>query len=280
MMKTMLAVLVSLLAVLPLRAASLEELSARLDSPQPAARLDAVRNMAVEFGPSATAQMLRAARDADELVRERAVQALGTSGAPEAVPVLVESLRDPVWFVRRRSVQALARLGARDIVNELAPLAADPNCLVKESAFELLGDILAGKLRTAGGGDHTVLPDNPARRALVRGLDDTDETARLAAAKALARSGDGAAFEPLTGLLAKGSLFVRNDAALALGILGDKRAIGPLIEAVGDPRNAVEQEGRDWARWGAVKSLVLLTGMDFKADAAAWRAWHEKNSGQ
>jgi HEAT repeat protein len=83
----------------------------------------------------------------------------------------------------------------------------------------------------------------------------------------------------LTGLLKDGSLFTRDGAALALGVLGDKRAIGPLIEAVADPRNEICDEGRDWARWGAVKALTALTGKNFEINAAEWRRWYSANGG-
>ena len=117
----------------------------------------------------------------------------------------------------------------------------------------------------------------PLRGYLILGLEDPDERVRLASAWALARNRDGAAYEPLTTLLKDGSLFVRNEAALALGDLGEMRAVIPLVEAVADPRNTESEQGRDWARWGAVKALVKLTGQDFGLKLDQWRQWIKNN---
>jgi HEAT repeat protein len=255
-----------------LRAEIPSALSAALDSPQTAVRLQTVRSLAVDYPKESLPQMLRAVTDTDPLVRERAVQALGVSGGPENIATLQGALDDPVWYVRWRSLQALKQLGARDIWEWSGALAEDESWQVRVSLYELAGDILAGTLRKATSEKQ---PESPARVLLVRGLSDKDERVRLAAAGALARNHDTAALEPLLGLLKGGSLFTRDGAALALGVLGDVSAVPALIEALTDPRNEASDEGHDWARWGAAKALTVLSGMDFGLDEAKWREWME-----
>ena len=274
------AALAVLVFITTAAAQGLDELARGLDSPQAAVRLEAVRNLALEYPGQSTTYMLKAVKDPDDLVRERAVQAIGILGGAQAEPTLVQSLRDPAWFVRWRAVQSLSKLGSRSVVGELAPLAADPSWQVRASSYEMLGDIARARLRPRSGEAAPNPSDSRIRDLLVKGLEDRDESVRLAAATQLAKIADGAVYQPLIGLLQGGSLFARDGAALALGLLGDKRAIGPLIEAVADPRNVLCEEGRDWARWGAVKALVALTGKNFNINLAEWRRWYSENGGR
>ena len=242
-------------------AAALEELAKRLDSADSAERLEALRMIAVGYPAEGLPYLIRAAGDDDEYVRERAVQGLGISGSPRAVDPVRSALNDRDAFVRWRAVQAVGRLGDTGAVEALAGCAGDECWRVRVGTFEVLGSI---------GGDR-------AGSVLVRGLDDPDERVRLAAAAALARKQDGSSLPVLLDLLKNGSMFVRDEAAMALGNLGDTAAVEPLIEAVADPRNAIELDGRDWARWGAVKSLVKLTGQNFGMDAEKWDQWWKAN---
>lgn len=252
---------------------SLDSLEARLNSPDPAVRLDAVRGIAVEYPSDGLDALISAAADGDEYVRERAVQALGRSGSQRAVQVVLAVFDDPADFVRWRAVQAATRLGVRDVHQQLAALAGDRFWRVRLVTYQLLGEI--GRELIVSGSPE--LASSPAgervRNVLLTGLNDPDERARVAAARALAVSRDHAAYGPLVELLEQGSLFTREQAAVGLGELGDKQAVEPLIQALEDPRNAAEREGRDWARWGAAVALEQLTGQDFKINAEKWRQW-------
>ncbi|MCE5271494.1 HEAT repeat domain-containing protein [bacterium] len=255
-----------------LRAETPAALSTALGSPQAAVRLQAVRDLALDY-PQESLPLMRqaAAADTDPLVRERAVQALALSGGHGCEAALDSALSDPVWFVRWRAVQGLKTVGARGLSERAAAeLAADESWQVRVSLYELAGDILTGTLHAAAAESR---PESPWRGVLLGGLKDSDERVRLAAATALAANHDPAAFEPLTALLKDGALFTRDAAAVALGVLGDRRAAPALLTALTDPRNEFSDEGRDWARWGAAKALATLSGKDFGLDAAAWRKW-------
>lgn len=261
-------------------AATLQELTTRLDSTDPAVRLDAVRHIAVEYPAAGLKQLISAAGDSDEYVRERAVQALGASGSERAIPVVLAATGDQADFVRWRAVQALSRLGVRDVSDNLAKLVTDPFWRVRVCTFQLLGQIGRAKIVASSPELSSAPGGEKIRKLLLAGLDDKDERALLAAARALAVVHDGAAYQPLVTLLDKGSLFTRDEAALGLGDLGDKRALAPLIDAVANPENMISREGRDWARWGAAVALHKLTGQDFRTDVGKWRNWLANNRQQ
>ncbi|HUU28849.1 MAG TPA: HEAT repeat domain-containing protein [archaeon] len=258
---------------MPAWAETSDELTSRLDSPNPAVRLEVVREIALGCTPESLPLLIRAAGDQDEDVRERAVQGLGLSGSPRAIETVTQALKDPDEFVRWRAVQALERLGANDVIEDLAILAADKSWRVKVSVYRFLGTIDSVISNESPVGLPGKQKREQIRQVLLGGLEEPDERVRLAAASALAVNKDPAALEPLLDLLKNGSMLARGAAGEALGDLGDPAAIDALIEAVADPRNTEEQDGRDWARWGAVKGLVKLTGLNFRADAQKWLDW-------
>jgi HEAT repeat protein len=216
---------------------------------------------------------LSAAKDPDEYVRERAIQALGQSGRQQAITAVLSAFDDNADFVRWRAVQAATRLGVRDVDDRLVSLAGDRFWRVRLVTYQLLGEI--GQEIIVNGSPE--LAASPAgervKKLLLAGLADPDERSRVAAARALATAGDPAAFAPLVELMDTGSMFIRHQAALGLGDLGDKQAITPLIEALEDPRNNIDPQGRDWAHWGMAVALEKITGQSFKTDASRWRQW-------
>jgi HEAT repeat protein len=92
---------------------------------------------------------LRAARDRDARVRQRAVEALGNVGTadPAAVPALTEAMRDRDPRVRSAAALCLLRIGpgARDAVPALEEAARkDRDGRVRASAARALEKIQAG----------------------------------------------------------------------------------------------------------------------------------------
>ena len=81
---------------------------------------------------------------------------------------------------------------------------------------------------------------------------DESPEVRKAAARALGSLGDRAAVEPLIAALADGGAGVLNAAARSLGLLGDRRAVQPLTAVLEDLPEA--------ARWEVRFSLEKLTG--------------------
>jgi HEAT repeat protein len=72
---------------------------------------------------------------------------------------------------------------------------------------------------------------------------------------------------------------VRAQAASALGEIGSKAAVEPLItlletqnnKNVGEPRSTSSERDTEAAIW----ALRKITGNDFASDAQKWRAWLE-----
>jgi HEAT repeat protein len=256
---------------------TLNELAAQLDSPYSAARLEAVRRIAIDYPGEGFEYLLAAASDSDDYVRERAIQALGQSGNQNAIAVVLAATADLAGFVRWRAVQALNDLGAREVIDKLAPLVDDPFWRVRVCTFQLLGEIARTKIVSRSPELAKAPGGQEIRRLLLAGLEDSDERGRLAAARALAVVHDEAAYQPLNELLDEGSLFTREEAALGLGDLGDKQAVEQLIEALENPLNNASDEGRDWARWGVAVALRQLTGQDFQINVEKWRNWLTNN---
>lgn len=62
---------------------------------------------------------------------------------------------------------------------------------------------------------------------------------------------------------------VRENAVVALGRIGDPRAIEPLIATIKDEESSV--------RLIAVQVLGVITGQDFGEDQDKWRKWWDEN---
>ena len=91
------------------------------------------------------------------------------------------------------------------------------------------------------------------------------------AIRALGRIGDRRAVEPLIEMLANSNSDFREAAIGALGDLGDERAIAPLIERVRDRHMILGQYAGD--------VLYELTGQGYYDDYEAWKNWYESEYG-
>ena len=81
----------------------------------------------------------RALRDPDNLVREAAVAALGAIGDPAAAPTLIELIRSGPPQVRRRCVAALTVFEGSEVEAALRSAATDRNPMVREAAEMVVG---------------------------------------------------------------------------------------------------------------------------------------------
>jgi HEAT repeat protein len=70
----------------------------------------AERDQAIEPGPRAVSQMIRALQDGDEATRIAAAEALGGLTMPEAITPLYAALRDQNYSVRDAAYRALGRI--------------------------------------------------------------------------------------------------------------------------------------------------------------------------
>jgi HEAT repeat protein len=207
----------------------------------------------VSIGPAAAERLIAALRDERWRVRECAARTLGRIGDRRAVDALIAALRDRDGAVRTVAAEALGRLGDPKAIKGLIALFKDSSKLVRVSATialtqigEATVDPLIGGLKDenfqvrlhsvqALGG---ITSDYPTGRSWLRDsrpvsgliacLKDRDRAVREDAAIALGMIGDVSAVPALIEALKDGQVKVR--AIMALGMIGDTRAVEPLIE--------------------------------------------------
>src|SRR5262249_3366159 len=142
---------------------------------------------------------------------------LGYLGAKAHAPALLERLHSPVSERQKASLlHALALMGAHELAREIATLCVGDSCGPELVQAQLDALLVLGARQCA--------PE--IARLLAR------SPGRGAAAKALAILGANEYGEPIAALLREPEPLLRKDAAIALGLLGDRRharALQPLL---------------------------------------------------
>ena len=180
------------------------------------------------IGAAAGERLVAALRDERWRVREGAAKALGLIKDRRAVDGLIAALRDRDGSVRTIAAEALGRIGDPKAIKGLMALFKDTSKLVRVAATIALTQI----------GEPTVEP-------LIEGLKDENFQVRLHSVQALGgitsdyptgRSWlqDSRPVPPLIALLKDKDRAVREDAAIALGMIGDSSAVPALVEAMQD----------------------------------------------
>ena len=182
--------------------------------------------------PDSLGAALLGADNADERVRLAAVGLLGWLKDPAALPVLERlAASDPVVSVRRAAAGALGLAQGREsaVLPALLSALRDDAWQVREEAAATLG-----KLR---------LPDSV--EPLIEALSDGYWQVRLIAARALGRLKDRRATEALIrDALTQDKVNLRKEAAIALGEIGDVRALSALQVAADDADPEVRKMAR------------------------------------
>ena len=204
--------------------------------------------------------------------RAFAAELLGRVGGAKAVPALLETVvatRTEDSDVREVALRALARIADPRAVEPLikalenaevwlAPRIADILARHGEAVVAPLIAVLnEGNHRPARAWAANVLGEVRAQRAfpsVVRLLDDPDDEVRAKAATALGRVGDRRAVGYLVDhLLSDPAPFVRARISAALGQLGGPEVIERLVRALGDPAW--------WVRMRTVDALEHVGGV-------------------
>ena len=179
-------------------------------------------------------------KSTDWTVRGTAAEALGKMGDKRAVWPLIQTLKDKQEYVRELAAEALGEIGDKRAVQFLMKvLKKDKDKDVREAAMEALGKMGVIVKRDPDGKLRSGLSADEKGAAHIQALKDRDKDARIDK-------------ELLTHIRAlkdrdKG---VRKAAAEALGKIGNKRAVEPLIQAF---------EDIDWAvREAAVEALYKI----------------------
>lgn len=206
--------------------------------------------------PNAVGPLLSALKDKEGYVRACVAAALGRIGDRRAVAPLIETMKsDADEDVRQYSAEALGRIADPAAFAPLLAALKDKDSHVREVAAHSLGLL----------GDTRAIPE------LVGLLSDRYPGPKESAANALIRIGRPAT-APLITALSEGDTAARSWAPYALGKIGDRQAVGPLVAAAERAR----REKAWWILTRTTRALTELTGKNFGEDPAKWRAWWDK----
>jgi outer membrane protein assembly factor BamB len=120
-----------------LRAASLDELRARLNDPDAAVRAAALRVLASQGEETPLEWLLLALHDDDWFVRERAIRALGQHASTPLEPLLA-ALRDEDASVRAAALSVLSKRAGNVPLEHIADALLDSDQHVREMAAQAL----------------------------------------------------------------------------------------------------------------------------------------------
>ena len=149
---------------------------------------------------------------------------LSTIADDRVIEPLISALLSSDWVVRMHAAQAIGRLGNPQGIETLILLLQDKVPTVRDTAI--------AALKTMG---ELAIPP------LIESLRHSDWRVRLRITEALGILGSKAATQPLLDRLANDpDTAVRQDAARALGNIGDQEAFEGLKKAIGNPRLEVE----------------------------------------
>jgi len=205
-------------------ARSLRELMEDLRDASPRVRGEAAKELGKRGGPGVEGALEALLEDADEGVRTAAVRALRELGSEEAVRILREALRRGGWDKRSSAAEALRELGWRADHSE------------EGAVYRILCGDWDGVVEL---GRHAI----PPLVALIRSC--SDEVLRERAVRALGRIRDPSTLGLLADALQDIHPLVRKAAAWSLGQVGRRKAVEPLIAALGDPDEEVRSEAKE-----------------------------------
>ena len=200
----------------------------RLQSDEPAERVQGAEALGRIGGMDEVAPLIAALSDGDKAVRIAAAKALAEAGDYRIVKPLFDLIRsDSDPEVRHQANIALERLHDQRAVGPLlaeVKMAAGAGFFTRPTAIRLLG-----RYQDAEAAD--------ALAAIMTG--DPDVALRSDAAKALGGMKDSRAADGLIAQLKSDVPGTRALAAQLLGMIGDRRAIEPLMDALNDPGEIV-----------------------------------------
>lgn len=189
----------------------------------------------VKFGQPAVESLVAAMKDKDRHASEAATEALVRIGQPAVEPlvaVLKHSKRDGCWA----AAEALGKIGDARAVEPLVDMLKDADGGLRRQAARVL---------TSFG-----VPDDPCTRAwLAVAMGQWDKAVDMGEV----------AVEPLVAEVHNG-WGEQDEAARALGKIGDARAVGPLVAALEKPHREVRQAAAE-----ALKNLHHSGRLDAQA---------------
>ncbi|MFK8000053.1 MAG: HEAT repeat domain-containing protein [Polyangiales bacterium] len=219
-----------------------------LEDPESSVRIEAANTAGRVKLTDAVAILTGWLEDLESEVRTAAARALGAIGDARPLPLLVRALGDADAGVRRAAIGALAAIGAPEAVVPMLGRLDDEDMSVRVAAAQALGHSgdaravvpLIGRardtpeMRTAVYQALAELGDPRGASALIQGLRDDDENARISAIAALGRVGSERAMRPLAELAHETDPRAAEAAIQAIGNIPGPIASQTLVELLGD----------------------------------------------
>jgi HEAT repeat protein len=174
--------------------------------------------------PIAVDLLVGACRDRDGAVKAAAAEALGKIRDPKAVSALIKLFRDSSKTVRETAGTALVAIGEPS-VDPLIESLKDKDFVVRCHAARALGGMTTDYQIGRSWVQHPRVVE-----ALVSMLKDPDRAVREDATIALGMIGDPSAIDALIEAMKDGA--VKRHAIMSLGMIGDARALPPVLNAL------------------------------------------------
>ncbi len=234
-------------------------------------RVTALQRMVAEPGVEAVLDDLMAvARDPDDRVRERVIEALASLEKPRAdvTELMLERFAQDNASVRAHALKAIQQASRRDpagLQPRLYKLLAEGDDAIRRTAVDILfatgkpeavlteilqqSRTMVGWLRTRILNTLKTFGDDVLRPA-VHLLDHADEEVRMQALVLAEHFEDPRLVGPVVKLLDDQDWWLRITACETLGKLKDERVVPHLVKALGDPDT----------RWAAIDALGSIGG--------------------
>ncbi|NKB81768.1 MAG: hypothetical protein GKS05_07775 [Nitrospirales bacterium] len=177
--------------------------------------------------------LIIACRDRDGAVKSAAAESLGIIGDPKAIPPLIKLFKDTSKIVRETAGTALVHIGEPS-VPALVETLNDPHFVVRCHGVRALGGMTTDYQIGRAWVTAPQVVD-----ALVEALKDEDRAVREDATIALGIIGDSRAVDGLLEAMKDGA--VKRHAIASLGMIGDARALPAVLDAL--KGKGIHQEG-------------------------------------
>jgi len=196
-------------------------------------REQAAKSLGSIKDPAAVAALIIVCRDRDGAVKSAAAEAMGKIRDPKGIPALIKLFKDTSKIARETAGTALVTIGEPSIPALLETLK-DPHFVVRCHGVRALGgmttDYQIGRAWTS---------DSRVVDALIQALKDEDRAVREDATIALGIIGDPRAVDGLMEAMKDGA--VKRHAIASLGMIGDARAFPAVLDAL--KGKGIQQKG-------------------------------------
>jgi HEAT repeat protein len=204
--------------------------------------------------------LIVACRDRDGAVKSAAAEALGKIGDPKAISALVKLFRDSSKTVRETAGTALVTIGTPS-VDALIGCLKDKDFVVRCHGARALGGMTSDYQY-----GRSWVKDERVVDALIEKLKDQDRAVREDATIALGMIGDPRAIDALIEAMKDGA--VKRHAIMSLGMIGDVRALPPVLDAL---------KGKGIRQDGTPMPGCIVSEEAFIKEAAATALGHFRN---